>query len=622
MRKRIAVFLGEVGREFQKDISQFLKNIANDKGYDVFIFNNFGSYASTTIYDIGERDVITIPDLSTFEGIIMIPDTFDIDGMEEKLMARIKREATCPVVSIRNGPKETHRIVIDDYQTSYNLTEHFIKQHGYRKICYMSGPKGVEDSENRLNGFLAAMAHNGIPTEGVIFEGDFWKFKSKEATDFFLQTYDGKPQAIMFANDFMALGVCEELKARGINVPGDIAICGYDDCVEGRAYHPALTTVRMPIKKMAENAIAIIEDANMGKEVPDEIALKGDILLKSSCGCFVDSMRLDLSYLLSQVYGSYINIRSSTFLTADIRNHITEDEKLLFVNEFTKRFSFKKSFLCLCTDDYIDDNPYSETMRLRAVFPLENDINSTLTEKSLFKRSLILPEELNSPEPTCYIVLPIHHKNTTYGYLVTEWVDNEYTTNFIAPYVEAIAMAYDDLRMQEEYSELLEIRRQNLIDPLTGILNRRGFESRLAALKTSKDLGTEYLSFISIDLDNLKIINDTYGHFEGDSAIVGFAEVLQNVTGPNDVCSRVGGDEYYLILTSPDKNAHDTFIDRVTEELRAFNERTDNGYGLHASIGIHTVDSSDRMNALEYIQIADRKMYEAKRNYKMSLEGN
>ena len=619
MRKKIAVFLGEIGREFQRDFVKNIKEVANTKGYDVFVFNNFGSYASTILFDSGERDVINIPVFSEFAGVLSLSDTFDIDAMESMLIRTIKAQSDCPIVSVRNGSIKTNRVVFDDYRTAYEMTTHFIKQHGFINICYMSGPYSVEDSIKRLNGFKDAMSDNGLDVpEDAVFEGDFWKFRCKAATEFFLQSYDGKVQAIICANDYMALGICDELKNRGVRIPEDIAISGFDEVLEGCSYKPTLTSVRMPVEQMAIKAMEIIESANSGRDIPGDISIPGNLVFKGSCGCDACKNNIDISAFYNQISNDYINIRTSTLFTTDIQNRITEDEKLQFISDYTNRFGINRSYLCLCTDTYKDDNPYSEKMRLRAVFPFSDGDNSGPKDIT-FSRKYILPESVyDSSKPGCYIVLPIHHKNTTFGYLVSEWSECNYY-HFLAPYSEGIAFAYDDMRQQEQYSDYLEIRKQNLIDPLTGVANRRGFEQSVSSLMSNKNLATDIITFVSTDLDNLKHINDTFGHHEGDIAIQSYAEVLTSVTGPDDICCRVGGDEFYLVLVSPRREDHENFAHRVEDALQRKNDELNKPYKIHASIGLSTINKDAIDKAFENIELADKRMYDNKKAYKKSL---
>ena len=616
-RKKIAIFLGEIGREFQKLLMESMKNIACGKGYDIFVFNDFGSFMSTTLFDLGERDVINIPDFSEYEGIISLPDTYDIDGMERLLLEKIKKQTNCPVVSIRNGSTDTYRVVFDNFGTIYEMTNHFLKDHGFTNICYMSGPLSYEDSRDRLAGFKAAMTDAGLEvSDDIIIEGDFWKRKSKDAADKFLKAYDGKTQAIICANDYMAMGLIEELASRGIRVPEDIAITGFDEVVEGMMTAPTLTTVAIPIREMTVNAINIIESVNKGESVPMETRITGDIHKKCSCGCnHIDNPMQFRQYITFKT-DEYVNIRRSILLGTDIQNLITEEDKLQLINNYTSIFDLKQTYLCLCQDDYKDDNPYSETMNLHAAFA--KNVYDGYMQNISFPRGKILPDEiLENKEPNLYVIIPVHHKNLTFGYVAFEW-DKFNDTNFYAPYAEGIALAYNDLRLQEEFSEFIEIKKQNLIDPLTGLENRRGFEQNLSALMAKTNPESEYISFISCDLDNLKTINDTYGHSEGDYAIRTVGNILKKSIGDGNICARIGGDEFYAIITSSDNSIHENFIKNFYSTLDSTVSKLDKEYEIHASIGINTVNSTLIKKAFEHMQIADQRMYEAKKKYKES----
>lgn len=619
-RKRLAVFLGEIGRDYQKNFIREVAKVACSRDYDVIVFNNFGAYSATELFDIGERDVINIPVFSEFSGIISLPDTFDIDGMEQMLIDKIRKESDCPIVSIRNGSSRTNRIVFDNHGTLYEMTKHFIDEHGFKNICFMSGPLNVEDSVRRLKGFEDAMKDAGLEvTDDIIIEGDFWKNVSKAAADKFLKAYDGKTEAIICANDYMALGLMEELESRGVRIPEDIAISGFDETVEGAASSVALTTVAIPIVQMATKAVDTIEDLIGGAVITSDIELKGTIIPKCSCGCCSETTKTDFTAIINRWTEEYVSVRRSTQFMTDIQNQITEIDKLKFINGYNDPFQLKRMYLCLCMDDREDDKPYSDTMLLKTIFPFDEERMRNPIIDHPFPRKDILPEGYyDSSKPLCHVVFPVHYKNTTFGYLVSEWSDKDITI-FIAPYGEGIAYAYNDLALQAQFSELVDIKRQNLIDPLTGISNRRGFEQSISDLMLKEYSSDTYISFLSVDLDNLKTINDTYGHAEGDVAIVSVAQVLSEVVTENNTCARVGGDEFYAIVCSEGSDQKEEIRKRFYELLEEKNKEINKEYTLHASVGIHTVAIGLMDRAFEHLQTADRLMYEAKRKYKEQL---
>lgn len=624
MRKRIALFMGELCREFQSDFARCIREFASLRGYDVFLFANFGAYTSTSMYDSGERDVVYIPDFSRFDGVINLADTFDINGMEELLLKQIREHSDCPIVSVRNGDPSTYLVKFNDYDTAYNMAKHFTDDHGFTRICYMAGPADAPDAVIRKNAFMDAMRDAGITIpQNAIFYGDYWNFLSVPATEQFLTAYgDELPQVIICANDYMALGIADELKKRGIKIPDNICISGCDDIIEGNGYRPSLTTVRMPVSRMATSALDIIDRVNQGLPQEKIIQVTGENLLKRSCGCCEDIYSYDPAPMINQIREDFVSIRQASLICTDILNCINEEDKLHMIDSYFYRTLLKKAHLCLCShhDDEGDDAPaYTEKMRYRCAFPLKDEINEMPLINQEFDKSDIIPPELYGDEPQFFMIFPLHNKSNTYGYLVCEDGGN-YISPFISGITSALAAGYEDLRILEQFAEFLEIKQQNLHDPLTGLYNRRGFDQQVSSFMASNQASQVPISFISVDMDSLKYINDNYGHPEGDEAIKIFADLLKDMVGPNDVVARVGGDEFQILLTSPDVKEHENFISKAMVTIAIKNDLIEKPYDIHGSFGAYYTHSSKSTSSFDCLQIADKRMYEQKRLYKASIK--
>lgn len=622
MRKRIAVFMGELCREIQTEFSVSIREEAKARNYDIFLFANFGAYTSTSLYDDGERDIVKLPDFSTFDGVISLADTYDIVGMEDNLLEQIRSTCDIPVVSIRNGREDTYRIKFNDYETSYQMTRHFTDVHKFTRICYMSGPQQVEDAIERLQGFTDAMKDAGVEiAPNAIFEGDFWTFLGEVAAHHFVRVFGDKlPEAIICANDYMALSVCNELKAMGIRIPEDITICGCDDTIEGSGFRPSLTTVHMPIKQMAAKAIDIVEAVNRGETVEQDTLIPGDLVLRGSCGCSKKDEYYDPSGLVNQLREDFVSIRQASLISIDVLNCLTEEEKLNMIDSYFYRTKLRRGYVCLCTEQSVGEDdeiiPYTDNMILRKVFPVFDDINNSPIINKEFNRSTLLPEELlDTEEPNFFMVFPIHHKNLTFGYLVCE-DGGEYITPFISGIIMGLASSYEDLRILSQFEELAEIKRQNLHDPLTGLMNRRGFDQQVSNFMNNNKEKPHPFTFVSVDMDYLKKINDTYGHLEGDEALKALANVLTTVVGDTGIAARVGGDEFLILLTSDNLDDHEHFIARANIAMAMKNKNLNKPYDLHASFGAHFNYCNKSSSPISCIKIADKKMYEEKIKYK------
>jgi len=167
-------------------------------------------------------------------------------------------------------------------------------------------------------------------------------------------------------------------------------------------------------------------------------------------------------------------------------------------------------------------------------------------------------------------------------------------------------------KRQEETRGLL------LTDDLTGLLNRRGFYALAEQqLKISKRNKTG-LYILYADLDDLKEINDVYGHIEGDKALVEIANILRKHYREADITARIGGDEFAILSAG---NCHDNstvLASRLQNDLETLNSTKNRGYALSISIGSACFDPQSPCSLEALLQEADRSMYEYKRSKRIN----
>ncbi len=120
-------------------------------------------------------------------------------------------------------------------------------------------------------------------------------------------------------------------------------------------------------------------------------------------------------------------------------------------------------------------------------------------------------------------------------------------------------------------------------------------------------------------MDNLKTINDQYGHAEGDFAIISVINAIQNCLESDDFCARIGGDEFIAVLVSNENGKHIGFLEKVMKSIATKSIEISKPYILHASIGNCGPLKIKEVNLYNAMQIADEDMYKNKRDYKRSL---
>ncbi len=148
----------------------------------------------------------------------------------------------------------------------------------------------------------------------------------------------------------------------------------------------------------------------------------------------------------------------------------------------------------------------------------------------------------------------------------------------------------------------------SLMDEITGLYNRRRFFI-LAEQYIKLSLRTmKRLLLLFIDMDNLKLINDRYGHSEGDQALIDLANILKGTFRESDVIARIGGDEFVVLSESTDGNG-EIVMSRLNENIRDYNARGSRPYTLSISVGATQFDPGDPISIDELLSKADALMY-------------
>jgi DNA-binding LacI/PurR family transcriptional regulator len=220
----------------------------------------------------------------TADGAIVTSAAVDDDNIV-KLVA-----SGLPVVLIGNFPylDDAVSIGIDDVTATRRITEHLIEVHGRRRLLHVTGTLDHQTGVDRRRGFLEAV--EGAGAEGTVLEGDLSEQSGALAIELALSEasgafgYDG----VVFANDDMALGGMRILRSRGIDVPTDVSVVGFDDFGLARVTTPGITTVRVPAEEMARLAterLFRLIDGTDDAAAPSHHELPVEIVRRSSCGC-------------------------------------------------------------------------------------------------------------------------------------------------------------------------------------------------------------------------------------------------------------------------------------------------------------------------------------------------
>jgi LacI family transcriptional regulator len=201
--------------------------------------------------------------------------------------------ARVPVVLVAGSPEEPSVDVVDaDNRTGTKaLVSHLVEVHNRTRLFYVAGPSDAPDARARRSAFTEVVAeYPGVTVLGS-YAGRFAGISGKLAAQQILAgCQHDLPDAVVCANDQMAIGVMRELQVNGLRVPADIAVVGFDDIYPGTLIAPSLTTVRQPMRLLGQRACSLLLERIADQALPHRVELlPTQLVVRESCGCAVSA---------------------------------------------------------------------------------------------------------------------------------------------------------------------------------------------------------------------------------------------------------------------------------------------------------------------------------------------
>ena len=215
------------------------------------------------------------------DGLILHDRVLEPDQLDQ-LSRRV------PIVTLANVPtKTTTNVHSDNSSGMRDLARHLLADHGYRSLAYLAGLADSPDSLARRETIAAEAARSGaLLMTGPQWQGNYYAAGGARVIDRLFADGAALPRAIACANDQTALGVMYALAEHGIDVPGDVAVTGFDDIPMARHLRPQLTTVRQPIQEIGATAFDVLHSMiSSGARTERDVVLPTRLIVRASCGC-------------------------------------------------------------------------------------------------------------------------------------------------------------------------------------------------------------------------------------------------------------------------------------------------------------------------------------------------
>ena len=289
MRKKIAVFVNGYGMEALNATLKGIKQSETFSNYDFFIFVSYASYDTQENYNRGELNIYNLPKFKDYDGAIVYTNALNsVETGIELVKSAIR--AGIPVISIGIDVEGSVCIDIDNITGMREIAEHLITVHNVKRAAFIGGYIDHPESICRLETVKRVFReHNLSIDENDIYYGNWGNVLTTEATNRIVNDPSGLPDAIICANDIMALACSTELTRLGYDLPKDIIVTGYDFISAGQAFYPVLTTVTSDYESIGNKCIKVFDAIFAEHEVPHKILMKSKLVVGESCRCHADA---------------------------------------------------------------------------------------------------------------------------------------------------------------------------------------------------------------------------------------------------------------------------------------------------------------------------------------------
>ncbi len=595
---------------------------AKQRGYKAIIYSVYKKLDVVDRFACGEENIFDSMRMEEHAAVIILSEAIQNERVVRNIISKAQKLGL-PVVSINHKYEGAYNVLLDYDKPFEEIVRHVIEHHKCRRINFIAGYRGNEFSDARIDIFRKVMAENGLEVEeDRIGYGDFWEKPTQELCEKWLSSDVKLPDAIICANDVMAITACMVLRNHNIHVPEDVIVTGFDGINLADCCSPNLTTAQDDTEKIGKYAFDVIQACSSGEKInPYDVKVGFSVRFSESCGCkkkdyinlnehimSLDGKNAQMRIKTSDIFMMMTNLTSGDSVGDVVRRY--ENYRSLFnVNEF-KIFAFGRFF---SGTDIISRYEVNRDFRALLVETDGDDAVVPLRVLAAGEEEELVGDMIERND--ALFMFPMHWQDEIYGFMAASMDIENSDYAQLYEFILALEQVLGTLRKQAK------LRNMYVRDSLTMLYNRYGFYSALKHDLFKMKKVRKKIFLASIDMDGLKRINDGYGHGEGDAAISRFASILSGCVAKYErmTCARFGGDEFMVFEIMREEDEADEYEGRLRDELYerldAYNEVSGKPYRLEASYGavLRKISGYDQLDA--FMREADDAMYRCKETH-------
>lgn len=653
--KKIGVLVHALTVEYALDVLNGIFAYLQDKqDVQFFVAQTKDPKTNSGIYEYQSWNNLSLIFSTDIDLVIVVTGSYSSTISTENLSKILKKFKEKPIISIGAdlGLPDSYCIQTECLSAYDNAVGHLKNKHDCKKIAFLSANRtGSYEALMRFDAFKKALRkHKLIFNENLIFEGDWDLTHAKEVL---AKRYPKKESlnfdAILCANDLMALGCEQHFLSLGVKIPEELKIIGFDDSTYAEQSNPRLSTMSQKIFEQGRIGAELAYKRLNGEAIPAVTTIPVVPLYKQSCGCIPltnnDDIYCDdddniihtssntngIQKMTGQFYNNLYSL-DSIYRLLDISQ--TTETLHHFANTLDKilnALDIPSCFVCFYKKPIILDKgkefilPHNAEVLLMLDKGRKIKDYDTGLEFNPCKNPF--PPEYFDKYPGSFMIHPLFSGRKNYGYIVCKVKTPNYSVHTVSVkiLINTIASNFEYTRSLTKTKSLSKLNSslqqsnstldlQSKTDELTKILNRRGFmELGQKTINLASEVKSSGVLFFA-DLDGLKKINDTYGHDMGDEAIKAAAEVLSHALRSSDTVGRLSGDEFAAIAVGMKLSQEAQFRLKIDSLCDIISKDRNFPFKLSMSIGAIEFSKDSKNSALsDLLALADDKLYIEKR---------
>ena len=620
MKKWIGICVSQIHDTGNSEMLTLLLQRFGGEEYRTLVFGCFAKMDFRTSFGDGEAKIFNHIPMDKLSALVILGQSI----LDQELLLQIRDRALehqVPVITVDYAMENCFNINLDYESTFKRMVIHVIEEHHPKNPFFMAGYAGNDFSDERLEVFKEVLQANGLPVipEHIAY-GDFWEAPAKAACERWMENKEDLPDAIICANDIMALAVYNVLEEHGLRIPEDVIVTGFDGIKLIEYFEPRLTTARADLEEIAAQILKIVRLTGDGGCTPYSVTVPFHLQRGESCGCEIkkasDNFHTSNRFVMD-IYNQMTHERLHMNENMKMMTRLTEGHSMMAVLKELQGYmaQITEGNMCLYVNhDFCQytDIPVSKSFGKDGIMLLmeqkDGEFSNSLKEFTREQMEAGCYIGLDSKKDTLF--LPLHWQDEEYGFIVLDYTEQGFSYERLNDFMMMLAQILGTVRKQSQLHEMY------IRDALTSLYNRRGFYGEFHQQMEEYADQPKMIFLASVDLDHLKTINDIYGHGEGDVAIKAIGSALEKAIGENGICARFGGDEFVAARIWPKSETPERFPqifqERLQGQINSWNQENQKEYKLGASTGAILEDITQVSEIDMLMKQSDDNMYDCK----------